>query len=179
MWLGNNNYINNQLTDINIRQSSKIMNIHKYIITKFMIRIILVNFHFHFFFCFQYFKFVLLTYQHHIQISIVGDFNSFSIFDFRFTLSRERRWENEFFLHGSSTSLWQKRPRYVFIHSVSSFLLGTEEKISPAWWNPSPPEPPCHPMHTADSFFPLASMSNRCAFFPRGGRRVFRAKLNV
>lgn len=66
------------------------MNIHKYIITKFMIRIILVNFHF-FFFCFQYFKFVLLTYQHHIQISIVGDFNSSSIFDFRFTLSRERR----------------------------------------------------------------------------------------
>lgn len=42
-------------------------------------RIILVNFHFHFFFCFQYFKFVLLTYQHHIQISIVRDFNATSL----------------------------------------------------------------------------------------------------
>lgn len=135
-------------------------------------RIILVNFSFSFFFCFQYFTRITFEEQSYFQIPIVGDFNATLLRSSNASPSRESEDEKTNF---SFTVLQVRcgKNTTLCLHSFGLLVSSrNEEKISPAWWNPSR-QSSCHLMHTADSFFPLASMSNRCAFFPRGGRQFF------
>lgn len=96
-------------------------------------RIILVNFSFSFFFCFQYFTRITFEEQSYFQIPIVGDFNATLLRSSNAKLHplakakmRKRIFPSRFFKF-----VVAKTPRYVFIHSVSSFLLGTRRKFPP------------------------------------------------
>lgn len=138
-------------------------------------RIILVNFSF----SFSFFLFPIL-YKNYFRRTILlsnsnrrwFQRNSSSIFEREASPSRESEDEKTNF---SFTVLQVRcgKNTTLCLHSFGLLVSSrNEEKISPAWWNPSR-QSSCHLMHTADSFFPLASMSNRCAFFPRGGRQFF------
>lgn len=144
-------------------------------------RIILVNFSFSFFFFFVSNTLQELLSKNNLtfkfQSSVISTQLFFDLRTRSFTLSRKRRWENEFFLHGSSSSLWQKH------HAMSSFIrsprfFSERGENFPRLMEPFSPilvSPDAHRRF----LFPLSLHVESMRLLSAGREAVFRAKLNV